>query len=243
MAAGLPVLVSDWNGYKSTVRQNIDGFRVKTISLDSGYGEDLAYDHMMNKIDYDHYIGMSVQRVAIDIPDCIEKLSILIKDKDKGKKFGEAGKQRVKDFYDWPIILEKYKNLANELDSIRLKESKNYKDFCLPSLPSNRMDPFEVFSSYATEKLQRNHRLIKTQKINEIPIEEILEFNSINYAKDYLPDIDNFKVINTLFEDNEFLTINILLKETSIQESDIFKITIWFLKYGYITLDGENNEK
>ena len=243
MAAGLPVLVSDWNGYKSTVRQNIDGFRVKTISLDSGYGEDLAYDHMMNKIDYDHYIGMSVQRVAIDIPDCIEKLSILIKDKDKRKKFGEAGKQRIKDSYDWPIILEKYKNLANELDSIRLKESKNYKDFCLPSLPSNRMDPFEVFSSYATEKLKRNHRLIKTEKINEMPIEEILEFNSINYAKDYLPDIDSFKVINTLFEDNEFLTINILLKETSIQESDIFKITIWFLKYGYITLDGENNEK
>ena len=28
---------------------------------------------------------MSVQRVAIDIPDCIEKLSILIKDKDKRK--------------------------------------------------------------------------------------------------------------------------------------------------------------
>ena len=243
MAAGLPVLVSDWNGYKSTVRQNIDGFRVNTISLASGYGEDLAYDHMMNKIDYDHYIGMSVQRVAIDISDCIAKLSILIKDKDKRKKFGKAGKQRIKDTYDWPIILKKYKNLSNELDSIRLKESKNYKDFCLPSLPSNRMDPFEVFSSYATEKLKRDHRLIKTKKINEIPIEEILEFNSINYAKDYLPDIESFKVINSLFDNNEFLSINKLLKETSIQESDIFKITIWFLKYGYITIDGENNEK
>lgn len=243
MAAGLPVLVSDWNGYKSTVRQNIDGFRVNTIALDSGYGEDLAYDHMMNKIDYDHYIGMSVQRVALDISDCIAKLSILIKDKDKRKKFGKAGKQRIKDTYDWPIILKKYKNLANELDSIRLKESKNYKDFCLPSLPSNRMDPFEVFSSYATEKLKRDHRLIKTKKINEIPIEEILEFNSINYAKDYLPEIDSFMVINSLFDNNEFLTINTLLKETSIQESDIFKIIIWFLKYGYITLDGENNEK
>ena len=243
MAAGLPVLVSDWNGYKSTVRQNIDGFRVNTIALDSGYGEDLAYDHMMNKINYDHYIGMSVQRVALNISDCIEKLSILIKDKDKRKKFGKAGKQRIKDTYDWPIILKKYKNLANELDSIRLKESKNYKDFCLPSLPSNRMDPFEVFSSYATEKLKRDHRLIKTKKINEIPIEEILEFNSINYAKDYLPEIDSFMVINSLFDNNEFLTINTLLKETSIQESDIFKIIIWFLKYGYITLDGENNER
>ena len=50
-------------------------------------------------------------------------------------------------------------------------------------------------------------------------------------------------VINSLFDNNEFLTINTLLKETSIQESDIFKIIIWFLKYGYITLDGENNEK
>ena len=243
MAAGLPVLVSDWNGYKSTVRQNIDGFRVNTIALDSGYGEDLAYDHMMNKINYDHYIGMSVQRVALNISDCIEKLSILIKDKDKRKKFGKAGKQRIKDTYDWPIILKKYKNLANELDSIRLEESKNYKDFCLPSLPSNRMDPFQVFSSYATEKLKRDHRLIKTKKINEIPIEEILEFNSINYAKDYLPEIDSFMVINSLFDNNEFLTINTLLKETSIQESDIFKIIIWFLKYGYITLDGENNER
>ena len=105
------------------------------------------------------------------------------------------------------------------------------------------MDPFEVFSSYATEKLKREHRLIKTKKINEIPIEEILEFNSINYAKDYLPEIDSFMVINSLFDNNEFLTINTLLKETSIQESDIFKIIIWFLKYGYITLDGENNEK
>ena len=187
-----------------------------------------GFDHMMNKIDYDHYIGMSVQRVAIDIPDCIEKLSILIKDKDKRKKFGEAGKQRVKDFYDWPIILEKYKNLANELDSIRLKESKNYKDFCLPSLPSNRMDPFEVFSSYATEKLQRNHRLIKTEKINEMPIEEILEFNSINYAKDYLPDIDSFKVINTLFEDNEFLTINILLKRLQSRKVIFLKLLFGF---------------
>ena len=242
MAAGLPVLVSDWNGYKSTVRQNIDGFRVNTISLASGYGEDLAYDHMMNKIDYDHYIGMSVQRVAIDISDCIAKLSILIKDKDRRKKFGKAGKQRIKDTYDWPIILKKYKNLSNELDSIRLKESKNYKDFCLPSLPSNRMDPFEVFSSYATEKLKRDHRLIKTKKVNQIPIEEILEFNSINYAKDYLPEIESFKVINSLFDNNEFLSINTLLKETSIQESDIFKITIWLLKYGYIIIDGENNE-
>ena len=90
------------------------------------------------------------------------------------------------------------------------------------------MDPFEVFSSYATEKLQRNHRLIKTEKINEMPIEEILEFNSINYAKDYLPDIVGFKVINTLFEDNEFLTINTLLKRLQSKKVIFLKLLFGF---------------
>ena len=35
MASGLPVIVSDWNGYKSTVRNNIDGFKIPTYSLNS----------------------------------------------------------------------------------------------------------------------------------------------------------------------------------------------------------------
>ena len=85
MASGLPVLVSDWNGYKSTVRNNIDGLRVKTYSVNDGYGEDIAFSHMMGLINYDNYVGMSVQRVAIDVKDCIDKLSILINDKDLRK--------------------------------------------------------------------------------------------------------------------------------------------------------------
>ena len=57
MASKLPVIVSDWDGYKSTVRNDIDGYRVKTYALKPGLGEDLAYNHMMDFINYDHYIG------------------------------------------------------------------------------------------------------------------------------------------------------------------------------------------
>ena len=54
MASGLPVIVSDWNGYKSTVRNNVDGFKIPTYSLDSKSGEQIAYNHMMGFINYDH---------------------------------------------------------------------------------------------------------------------------------------------------------------------------------------------
>jgi glycosyltransferase involved in cell wall biosynthesis len=31
MAAGIPVVVSDWDGYKDTVRDGVDGFRIPTF--------------------------------------------------------------------------------------------------------------------------------------------------------------------------------------------------------------------
>ena len=74
MASGLPVIVSDWNGYRDTVEDKENGFRVKTVSLSDGNGEDLAYSHMMGVLNYDHYIGYSSQRIAIDVKDCINKL-------------------------------------------------------------------------------------------------------------------------------------------------------------------------
>ncbi len=44
MASGLPVICSDWNGYRATVRHEIDGFRIPTIAPPPGCGEDLAAD-------------------------------------------------------------------------------------------------------------------------------------------------------------------------------------------------------
>ncbi len=38
MAAGLPVVVSDWDGYKDTVRDGIDGFRIPTLSASTRVG-------------------------------------------------------------------------------------------------------------------------------------------------------------------------------------------------------------
>lgn len=49
MAASLPVVVSDWDGYKDTVRHGIDGFRVPTIMASAGAGTDLALRYARGK--------------------------------------------------------------------------------------------------------------------------------------------------------------------------------------------------
>ena len=53
MAAGLPSVVTDWNGYRDTIRDGIDGFRVPTIMPPPGWAEDLA-DRHANNLDTKH---------------------------------------------------------------------------------------------------------------------------------------------------------------------------------------------
>ena len=238
MASGLPVLVSDWNGYKYTVRDNVDGYRVKSYSLGNGYGNDIAYRHMMNTIDYDNYIGMSVQRVAIDIKDCINKLSELIKNKEKRLEFGDNGKKRIREKYDWPVILKQYEDLSEELNQIRNKESIKYEKYCRPSLPSSNLDPFYIFSSYPSEIIDNDLTYYRSQNLNNLSIGSMLELDSVNYAKHYLPSKNDLELIYKSFDLDEGKSLTEVVKKTKLHEEVVFKSCIWLLKYGYLTSIG-----
>ncbi len=235
MAAGLPVLVSDWDGYKSTVRDGKDGFRVKTIALGDGYGTDLAYHHLTEGLTYDQYIGMSVHRVAIDIKDCVDKLRVLILDNDKRIELGKNGKNRVRNTFDWPHILKQYRELNNELNSIRLKEGNKYSEFCEPSLSSDRLDPFFLFSSYPTNILSKNDDLFITDIIEKISIEEVYNFESVKYAKDYISTIETIKKIYNFIKTRDNNKVDIITDNIDIDEKDVFKSLIWLIKYGFIS--------
>ena len=89
MAAGLPVVVSDWDGYRESVRDGIDGFTVPTWQPGPGAGTDLAQMYASNHLTYDHYIGAASQGVAVDINACAEAFSRLIGDPELRRRMGE----------------------------------------------------------------------------------------------------------------------------------------------------------
>ena len=57
MAAGLPCVVSDWNGYKDTVVDGETGFRIPTTSSGPGTGLDIADRYAAGLDSYDRMIG------------------------------------------------------------------------------------------------------------------------------------------------------------------------------------------
>jgi glycosyltransferase involved in cell wall biosynthesis len=118
MAAGIPVVVSDWDGYKDTVRNGVDGFRVPTLMPQAGLGNDLAYRHALGIDNYDMYCGHACSLVAVDIEAAARSFSDLFASKDLREKMGSAGEQRAKEMYDWSVIIPQYEQLWAQLTEI-----------------------------------------------------------------------------------------------------------------------------
>jgi glycosyltransferase involved in cell wall biosynthesis len=153
MAAGLPVLVSDWNGYKDTVRDGIDGFRIPTWAPAEG-GEVYAHDYAAKASDLDLLLACCGGAVAINQARLIDRLSELVDNADLRERLGAAGQVRARASYDWAVIFAQYRALWSELAAIRgayatradWLERLATAPRCHPHYP----DPFSAFAHYPT---------------------------------------------------------------------------------------------
>ena len=66
MAAGVPVVGSDWDGYRYTVSDGVEGFRIYFVSGHVQQGEELALQHDYGQLAYQDYVGAVAQHVAVD---------------------------------------------------------------------------------------------------------------------------------------------------------------------------------
>ncbi len=153
MAAGLPVVVSDWDGYKDTVRDGIDGFRVKTMSPTGGLAGDLAHRYALGIDSYDRYCGYSSSLVAVEVVGVEKAFTELFSSEELRKKMGSAGRARAQQEYDWGKIIKKYEELWDKQNRTRLAEQKRNNRSSLPGIVPARLDPSISFSHYSTKNL------------------------------------------------------------------------------------------
>lgn len=151
MAAGLPVVVSDWDGYRDTVRDGIDGFRIPTLMPGAGMGGDLAQRHALEIDTYDMYCGHTCSLVAVDVLATAAAFTRLFDSSDLRRQMGQAGQTRAREVYDWKPIIGQYEALWSHLHDLRASQAKD-----LPALSHPwpaRLDPFHAFGAYPTQSL------------------------------------------------------------------------------------------
>lgn len=162
MAAGLPVIVSDWDGYRDTVRHGIDGFRVASLAPRPGLGNDLAYGHGMETLSYDRYVGYAAAVTAVDVAAVGQALVTLALHPEQRRAMGEAGRRRIRQSYDWAVVLDRYEALWAELKE-RREGAKAEPPFAGGQAGNHpwptRLDPFTSFQGYPSGWLEESTRL------------------------------------------------------------------------------------
>ncbi len=143
MAAGLPALVSDWDGYRDTVEDGVTGIRVPVLMPPPGAGAWIGAQHYMGK-DYYRFLGRLSQRTAVDLHAAAAAIAALANDPERRRAMGQAGAERARRLYDWSVVIPQYEALWAELRQIRERAAPT------PSLAPLAPDPFRLYHSFAS---------------------------------------------------------------------------------------------
>ena len=158
MAARLPVVVSDWNGYKDTVRDGIDGFRIPTWAPAPGAaGAEIARLYEADRWPYDAYLWAAASSTAVDVAVLTDCLATLIKRPDLRRQMGDAGRERALSVFEWAKVFAQYQALWGELNARRLAAEREPEESewvrAAPAAGPSRLDPFAAFGHYPTAQI------------------------------------------------------------------------------------------
>jgi len=153
MAAGVPVVVSDWNGYRETVRDGIDGIRVPTVAPGIGSGEALAFDYASGNANHALFSAAASQSTAIDVVACAEALIRLIESPALRREMGEAGRRHARTQFDWRVVIAAYQELWSALAERRRAGVEAAPVAAGRAARPLGIDPFDLFRDWPTASL------------------------------------------------------------------------------------------
>ncbi len=232
MASGLPVIVSDWNGYRDTVRDGVDGYTIPTLAPRKGLGEDIAYKYFSGQYNYGDYLGATQQTISVNFDALSTALVRLIEIPHLRQKMGVAGKQRVNSLYNWPRIISAYEELWLELEKRRLSNqeiSPVSDDFTFhPSYP----DPFKMFESFPSHHLSEEGK-VELVTVNWSEAIKLISLKVSYVNPDPLVDLEEIPFLFGHLEKNSRVSINSLINLLpKIDQNKIMLTLAWLVKLG-----------
>ena len=118
MAAGLPILASDWDGIRDTVTSDT-GILIPTRMISGPASPPEGHGHFLGRLNYGQY-GNNLSAMTV-LDQSAMRTSILALARDEGlrKRLGQAGLARARAVFDWAQIIPAYQDLWAEQNARR----------------------------------------------------------------------------------------------------------------------------
>ncbi|MDA0998229.1 MAG: glycosyltransferase, partial [Proteobacteria bacterium] len=156
MAAGLPVVASDWGANRDVVRAGQEGYLIPSWLPLAESGGDLALAPEIQIAGGDEgradtfMSGTLSQMTALDLRAAAEAFEALAGNPERRRSMGEAARKRARETYDWPLIIRRHQALWAQLRMIRADAAE-----VAPPVPGRQAvtlidDPFSAYAPFAT---------------------------------------------------------------------------------------------
>ncbi len=242
MAAGLPSVVSDWDGYKDTVRDRVDGFRIATVTPSAGLGRDLALQFGQEWLSYDAFVGAVSQLTAVDLDAATRALRELIANPDLRRRMGEAAQARARQVFDWGRIIPQYEALWAELDAVRraappeAPRSRNASD------NPWRPDPFRMYAGYPTEWATTTTMLAAAPGMDWEAAQALMAKPLVRALPGFLPSTEEVRLILEALAAAPQMELGDLLQRFPAPRRPFLERgVVWMAKYGLLRILGRSN--
>ncbi len=232
MAAGLPVVVSDWDGYRYTVRDGIDGFLVRSLGGPVGSGLGMINRHLLGGLAYQAYVGAVAQHTAINVGDAAARIADLIASPELRAKMRDAGRRRIAETFDWPVVVRGLQDLTTELAAIRtaaapapVKHQFN---------PVKR-EPFGAFAGFPNSALNAKTRVWLRDGVTPADLEATRTINLDQFASGWRASHEESAAVLAALAERGPLTVGELVEAAGNGRRQLVALSIvWLCKLGLL---------
>ncbi len=235
MAAGLPVVITDWNGYRDTLEDGVQGIAIPTISAPAGNGEDIASRYRSTRYSYGGYIGRTAQFTYVDTDLVADAYTRLVGDDALRREMGAAGKQRAEQIYDWSVILPEYEALWAELAERRATDAE------ISALAEDQVadplrdDPFRTFAGYPTSAIADNY--VVRRRGTDAELEQLVRFDINSAVGGLVLEAPQMRaLLATLPQEDRNTSVGELLEANDVPRAPALRAILWLAKLGIVSL-------
>ncbi len=229
MAAGIPQVVSDWDGYRDTVVHGTSGFRVRTFWTDC---DDDAVAQWAIWGDSQGSQALLAKVVASDVDELAGYLECLLRSPELRKTMGAASRTRALAEYAWPMIVGRYVQCWADL------VERSRRRFDSTPLPLSILPAFfRAFAGYASRILTGETRVRICPDAETPPSRETSPGDLASDVEPFVTGLD--RVLSTLREQGGELALDELSAELACHgypQTELRRLVLRGVKYGFLDI-------
>ena len=235
MAAELPVVMPDWNGFRDTVRHGETGFLIPTRMPEAGMGSHIARRFAEGTDPYLRYLALVQQETVIDLPAYLSAFETLAGDTELARRMGMAGRAHVRATFDWSAVVPQYLSLARDLAERRVGADVSTPRLASGPLNPLEVDPFDLYEAYPTAALKQSDLVEPGEALTPARLAELDSVNGRDlYKRKLMPDDRLLRVQDAVPTGG--ITVRDLMAATGENDVMVAAAVLFLAKHGAVRL-------